>query len=261
MASLKERICQAFCESVEITDFDGGFAISTPYLDESGDRIGMYAVGAKGGVFRIVDNALTIAFIEADGAPLNTDSRKAALSRILTDYGAIYDEELGELAITGVVEASLPRAILDFSALLLRVRDLRMLATERVKSTFEEDVREALRAELEGKARITEDMPVSDALSEITPDMVFYAEGRDPVALFLATSEAKVWQATHLRLIADYEFRTPLSIVAMLDTESALSAKVRAQADNRLDAVPRYRSEPRAAIQRVVTEVLGRQVH
>jgi hypothetical protein len=133
------------------------------------------------------------------------------------------------------------------------------LAVDRVRGTFRDDVKAILREEFAGKALIKEDEPVSGELQEITPDMVFLASGRDPVALFIATDESKLWQAMHLRLIADYEKHVPLSVVAILEKENVVSSKVRAKADNRLDAIPRYENEPRAAIQRIVTEVLGRQ--
>ncbi len=259
MVSLKEQICDAFCAGVEVRDFEGGLAIGTPYIDKAGDPIGAYAIGPNGGPYRLIDNALTISFLESDGVYLDNASRLEALSDLLREYGAQFDEEMGEIYIDDVSEAILPKAILDFSALLLRINDLIWLASDRVRGTFRDDLKELLRQEFAGKATIKEDEPVSPELDEITPDMVFVAEGREPVALFIATDESKLWQAMHLRLIADYEKHVQLSVVAMLERESVVSRKVRIKADNRLDATPRYEDEPKAAIHRIATEVLGRQ--
>lgn len=255
---LKQQICQAFCQGVEVSTFKGGLAISTHYMNRVGDRIGMYAMGPTNGLYRIVDNALTIAMLAAEGATLDNQGRRAAVAGLLSEYRAGYDDEMGEVFIEDVPETDLPRRILDFSALLLRLNDIALLTPERVESTFKEDVKQKLRDQIGDRAIITEDEPVSDNISEVTPDMVFRAKGRDPVALFIATSETRLWQAMHLRMIADYERHVGLSIVAMLEADNSVGQKVRIQADNRL-VVPRYRSEPGAAIQRVVREVLGNE--
>ncbi len=260
MDNLKRGICEAFCAGVEVKPFAGGLAIGTPYLDRSGDRIGVYALGQGDGPFRLIDNALTISFLEAEGVNFDNASRRQTLSDLLVSYRAEFNEEMGEIFVDGVSGRDLPKAILNFSALLLRINDLIWLASDRVRGTFRDDIKELLRKEFTGKAVIKEDEPVSPALQEITPDMVFLAEGRDPVALFIVTDESKLWQAMHLRLIADYEQHVPLSVVAMLERESAVSSKVRIKADNRLDATPRYEDEPNIAIQRIAAEVLGRQV-
>jgi hypothetical protein len=89
--------------------------------------------------------------------------------------------------------------------------------------------------------------------------MVFKAEGRDPVALFIAIDDSKLWQAMHLRLIADYEQHAQLSVIAVIQRESSVSSKVRIKADNRLDATLRYEDEPNIALQRIALEVFGRQ--
>lgn len=258
---MKEQICRAFCENVQVTAFSGGVAIGTPYQNFiSGDPIGIYALGPKAGVYRLVDNALTLAYLEAEGATMDAASRREALSQILEQYGAAYDEEMGEIFIDGVAEADLPKAVLEFSALLLRLNDLILLTVERVKNAFEDDVRAAIRDEMDKRhIRYVEGQPVSADLADVTPDMVFYPNNRDPVALFIATNDAKLWQAMLLRVIADSERHLPLSVIAVLETETSVSQKVRVQADNRLDAAPRYRSGPSDTIQRIARVVVGNE--
>lgn len=256
---MKKEICRAFCDGVEVSYFKGGIAVSTAYLNHLGDKIGLYVLGPEDGPYRIIDNSLTVAFLEAEGAGIDTPSRRSAFQRLLDTYQASYDEEMGELFVDNVSKERLPRVILDFAALLLRMNDMLMLTHERVENTFREDVRKALKEELEGKAVILEDEPVSSELADVVPDMVFRAVNREPVALFLASTESKLWQAIHLQMMAAYEAHTQISVVAMLESDSVASSKLRTQADNRLDAVPRYKGAHRDAIQRVVTEVLGKQ--
>lgn len=258
---LKEQICEAFCESVQVTAFGGGLAVSTPYQNFiSGDPIGIYALGPKAGVYRLVDNAMTIALLEAEGATMDATTRRDALAQILEQHGATYDEEMGEIFKDGVSETDLPKAILEFSALLLRLNDLILLTVDRVRNAFEDDVRTAIREEMDKRhIRYVEGQPVSNDLSGFTPDMVFYPDNRDPVALFIATNDAKVWQAMLLRIVADSEKHVPLSVIAVLETDTSVTQKVRLQADNRLDAVPRYRSGPTDTIQRIARVVLGNE--
>ncbi|MCO5161077.1 MAG: DUF1828 domain-containing protein [Mesorhizobium sp.] len=258
---LKEQICRAFCESVHVNAFKGGLAIGTPYQNFiTGDPIGIYALGPKAGMYRLVDNALTLSFLEAEGATMDAASRRDALTLILDQHGAAFDEEMGEIFRDGVSESELPKAVLEFSALLLRLNDLILMTIERVKNAFEDDVKAAIREEMDKRhIQYVEGQPVSQQLADVTPDMVFYPESRDPVALFIATNDAKLWQAMLLRVIADSERHVPLSVIAVLETETSVSQKVRLQADNRLDAAPRYRSGPLDTIQRITRVVVGNE--
>lgn len=258
MESLKSRMCAAFCEEVEARPISNGYAIATPYQNRMGDRIGVYAIGADGGPYRVIDTALTVAYLEAEGATLDKASRRQHFFGLLNEYGAQYDQELGEVYIENVSEADLPRKIVQFSAMLLRLNDMIWTTAERTRNTFRDDIRAALKGELSDRARITEDEPVSEKLAEVTPDMVFWVQGRDPVALFIATDESKLWQAMHLQLVADHEAKESVVVVALLERQDSLSIKTVTKADNRLDAIPRYEDEPKIALQRIVKEVIGK---
>ena len=258
MESLKERICAAFCEDVQAKPISNGYAIATPYKNRMGDRIGIYAISDDGGIFRIVDTALTVAHLEADGVTFDNATRQSNFFSLLSEYDAKYDPELGEIYIPEVKEDDLPRKLINFSLLLLRLNDMVWTTSERTKSTFRDDVRAALRKELADRAKITEDEPVSDRLMEVAPDMVFHAPERDPVALFIATEESKLWQAMMLQMLAAHEAKEALVVVALIERQDRLSTKVLAKADNRLDAIPRYEDEPGIALQRIVREVVGR---
>jgi hypothetical protein len=256
-SSLKERICAAFCAEIDVREIPNGFAIGTSHENSAGDRIGVYAIQGDDGAYRIMDTALSVALIESEGATLENSSRRAAFFDLITEYGIEYDQDYGELFIRNVSIDEIPNRILKFSYALLRLKDLIWLSVERTRDTFREDVRKAFRDALGGRADIREDEPVNDQLSEVVPDMVFAAAGHVPVALFIATNESKLWQAMHLQVLAEYETKTPLSVIALLKSEGDLPKKIVTKADNRLDAIPRYEDEPRAAIQRVVREVTG----
>lgn len=257
---MKEQICRAFCSDLSVREIDAGYAISTPYDDVYGDPIGFYAIGGEAGEYRLIDNGSTVAFLEAAGASVDSGTRLEVFTALLTEYGANYDDERGELSIPSVTLADLPKAALRFMALLLRLKDLLLLTRERVESTFRDDVIMALRERLKDSAEILEDEPISERLLDVVPDLIMRAPDRDPVALFIATSDQKVNEAIYLQMVAAHEAKMPLSVVAMLEFEGSVKGPLRQRADNRLDAVPRYRKDEFGAIDRVVKEVIGRNM-
>jgi hypothetical protein len=254
---MKDQICRAFCDELSVRQIDRGYAISTAYEDVAGEPIGFYALGPDANSrYRLVDSGTTVAFIEAAGATLDSRTRLEAFRELLAEYSALYDDDRGELVIPDLEESELPAASLNFMALLLRLKDLLLITRERVESTFREDVITALRERLGGQATIKESEPPAPKLADVVPDLILQAPNHTPVALFLATTDAKVSEAIYLQMIAAHEAKIPLRVIAMLEHDSSVTRVLRQRADNRLDAVPRYRRDEHAAIERVAKEVL-----
>ena len=63
------------------------------------------------------------------------------------------------------------------------------------------------------------------------------------------------WQAMLLKLIAELEVQKPLSVVAMLESDKTGSAKLRAKAANRLNALTNWQGDETAAMARVLSEL------
>jgi hypothetical protein len=145
-------------------------------------------------------------------------------------------------------------------ALLLRLKDLLLITRERVESTFREDAIAAITERLQGRATIKREQPISEKLEDVVPDLVLQAPNKDPVAVFLATNEQKVNDAIYMHLVAMHEARVPVKVIAMLEDDASVGRSVRQRADNRLDAVPRYRRDERAAVDRIAREVIGRHL-
>jgi hypothetical protein len=255
---MKKLICTEFCNSLTVNPMATGYGISTAYTNSDGDAIGFYAIGPDNeGNYRLIDGGSTVPLLEAMGATLETQTRRGLFDALLGEYGAAYDEANMEIVRAGVPEADLPGASLEFLALMLRVQDLAYLTQERVESSFRDDVVQALRAEIGDRAVIRESEPVSDVLSEEIPDVVIEAKGRPPVALFIVTSAAKLYQAIQLQMVAQYEAHVPLRVTAMLENETSVTQALRQKADNRLDAVPRYAKAEKEAVHRIVREAIG----
>ena len=153
--SLQQRICKAFCAEVRVNPFRGGFGVSTPFSDAlTGDPLGFYVVGPQPGrKFKIMDDALTVARFESEGATLASGQRMANFQEVLSVYGGSYDEDSGEIAIPDVMESDLERKALDFMALLLRLQDMTQQTQERTRNVFVDDVAKTLDAlEIDGLA-------------------------------------------------------------------------------------------------------------
>lgn len=264
--SLQQRICKAFCAEVKVNPFPGGFGVSTPFADAlTGDPIGFYVMGPQQGQkFKIMDDALTVARFESEGASLESKQRMSNFQEVLSIYGGSYDEDSGELAISDIMESELERKALDFMALLLRLQDMTQQTQERTKNAFVDDVARTLDAlEVEGLT-VKADVPVFPDSKEVIPDFVLRKEGHEkPLALFLAKDNEKLWQAMHLQMTADYEIQRPVSIVVLLESGSTGSQKMRDKASNRIAALTNWRGDEGAAINRILREleVQPRNVH
>ncbi len=262
--SLQQRICKAFCAEVRVSPFRGGFGVSTPFADAlTGDPIGFYVVGPQPGhTFKIVDDALTVARFESEGATLDSKQRLANFQEVLSIYGGAYDEDSGELAIPDVLEGDLERRSLDFMALLLRLQDMTQQTQERTRNSFVEDVARRLDAlEVDGLS-VEFGVPVFPDNKEVIPDFVLRKAGHDkPLALFLARDNEKLWQAMHLQMAAEYEIQRPVSIVVLLESGSTGAQKMRDKAANRIDAVTNWKGDEGAAINRILRELEVKPLH
>lgn len=262
--SLQQRICKAFCAEVRVNPFRGGFGVSTPFADAlTGDPIGFYVVGPQPGhTFKIVDDALTVARFESEGATLDSKQRLANFQEVLSIYGGAYDEDSGELAIPDVLEGDLERRALDFMALLLRLQDMTQQTQERTRNSFADDVARRLDAlDVEGLS-VEAGVPVFPDNKEVIPDFVLRKAGHNkPLALFLARDNEKLWQAMHLQMAAEYEIQRPVAIVVLLESGSTGAQKMRDKAANRIDAVTNWKGDEGAAINRILRELEVKPLH
>lgn len=256
---MKEQLCRAFCDGIAVRSVPSGLAISTPFSLPDGDKIGFY-LREDAGSFAIRDNGLVFPTLEASGLDLKNVHRAEALSTLERQYGVLLDPDEGEFGIDVASEGEVPGAALKFVSFLLRVGDLLMLAEDRVASTFRSDVERMLREQIGERATISESTALSSELSDFIPDFRIES-GENLVGVFLGTSDARVLEALYMQMRAEHETHSKLSIVALLEQEKAISARVRQNANNRLDAVPYFRGDEAGAIARIAKEVGVASVH
>jgi hypothetical protein len=253
---MKEELCRAFCDDIRIREVPAGLAVSTVFSAGDGDRIGFYVLKSSG-KFRIEDDGLTLPALEASGVDFRSGTRAQALEELKSEYGVAIDQENNEFFIDGLSEGELPQAALKFVAFSLRVRDFMLMTEHRVASTFREDASKLIHDVIGSRARIEENAPILPELADFPADFVLRAAGRPPVGVYLGYSDQRVLEALFVHMRARHETHEACSIVALLESAKGISAKVKQQAANRLDAVPEFRGAEVAAIERIAEEAFG----
>jgi Domain of unknown function DUF1828 len=214
---MKEQLCKAFCDNVQVRQVPAGFAVSTGFLDPSGDRVGFYVRRQQNGTYRLEDDGFMLPALEATGLDFSSGTRGEAMQQLLCEYGVSIDDEMRGFAIPDVSESSLPAAAMKFVAFSLRVRDFELMTEARVLGTFREDVDRLLRQSLGDRAMIDENVPIAPELSDFSADFVLRAKGRPPVGVFLGTTDARVLEAIIVRMRALHETNIKCSIIALLE--------------------------------------------
>jgi len=256
---LKDALCQAFCGDLRLTEVPVGYAVTTTFRGDDGDSVAFYIVRdqSREGFYRIEDDGTTIPFLEAGGVEFTTETRSEAFETLLAGHQVEFDQGEMLLHTDWMREEALPKTAMRFLSFMLRINDFLLLTRDKVASTFKEDAAKRLLERLEGKAEIEQDKAVSDDLSDTLPDMVIRGPNRTPVAVFFGSSAQRVNDAIFLQMQALYEVRQPLHVVALLEHESIINRELRRRAANRLAAVPIFREDEPASINRIEREALG----
>jgi hypothetical protein len=255
--SIADELCKAFCNGIAVEEIPVGFSVATGMEDPAGDRIGFYVVRhGDTGLYRIEDDGALVPTLIAMGVNITEGQRRRLFNTILRQAGVEYDDSSGELRTQAIPESEISEAALKFASTLDRVAALSAMRPEIVMSTFREDAISRIKHTLELKAQVVEGELVSAAISDIRPDLIIRAAEQPPVAVFIAVSDASLYEAIFLRTIADHEAKIPCSVVALLEKEGTrlVSTRMRQRAQNRLDAVPVYYGEEGAAVTRIARE-------
>ncbi|PVX28944.1 DUF1828 domain-containing protein [Sphingomonas pokkalii] len=248
---MKEQLCRAFCDDITVRELPFGVAVSTGFAFPDGDRIGFYVKREASGLFEIQDSGLVFPNLEASGLDLSNKSRAEAFADLQAEYGVTLDEDDREFRLSRIAENELPSASLRFISFMLRVNDLLLLSEDRVASTFRLDVQRMLTEQIGDRAVILEGAPISPDLSDFVPDFVVRHGEKPPVAVFLGTSDARILEALYVQMRAEHEEHLDVQILALLEREKSITAKVRQQATNRLSGVLHFRGDEAGAIGRV----------
>lgn len=258
---MKKELCTAFCEEIEVNKISRGYAVQTGFDNYNGDPLGFYVFGPdQNGCYRIQDDGLTLAILDAEGANLNNPQRNEVFEGLLSLFGASVDDDLG-LTIGPLLENEVPKAALRFVAFLLRVQDILFMAQERAENTFRYDVIAEMQRQYKDKIAVEDKPELPEGLSEHSPDLVLRADDRPLTAVFLCTSDAKVMEALFMHMVVRYESEYKCYVAAILETPKSVSQKRLTSAMNHLDGVSIFRTEETEAIQRIGRVAAGQYLN
>jgi hypothetical protein len=203
------ELCEALCSGMALHEVKIGYAIKTPFRLPDGDAVGLYIRRDIDNpkLLRLEDDGATIASLEEAGVSLSLETRADALADLLKQYDAHYDEEHSIIFTDYVDESRLPANFIKFMALMLRVQDLRLMANDRVREAFKDDVRALIGKYFEGRVDIFEDENPNEVLKDYVADFVLKSKNGETLALFAASSETKalesfvLWQELRSRRI------------------------------------------------------------
>jgi hypothetical protein len=249
--NIADELCRTFCKGIEVHSVPAGLAVGTPLVRPDGDRIGFYLVRGEAGSWRIEDDGFTVPLLIGSGVDIQEGERAVQFEQMLEMAGATCDD--GELRTNWLAENAIPDAALRFTSMLLRLCDLAMLHPDRVRRTFKEDALAAIRKTFEGLAEIEEDAPVAARLSDFKADAVLRHVGFPPLAVFVGTSDNRIYEAILTRQIAKLN-SIPVRVAAILESEKppSVSLKVQQRARNYLDASPSFAGDPEGAMNRLL---------
>lgn len=250
----KKLLCEAFCGDLAVTEVPAGFAVRTAFYTRYGDAIGFYITRDSYDQrrWRLEDSGLLVPELEASGIDLERGARADAFKRLLVEYEADYDDATFEIRSQYIDESELPSQAMRFIALLIRVRDMELLAPEQVESTFKDDVENALREKFEGKATIEFRVPPAPGYAEWVADCVLTYSNAS-LAIFVGTHEARVDEALLVWYENKFVRRGNLRVALMLESAKPpqITNRVLARAINRLDQSVVFRGDEMAAMTRI----------
>jgi len=254
--AFEKDLCAAFCGGLEVHPVGVGYAVSTAFQDNSGDRIAFYIEAGEAG-FDLVDGGDFLPELIARDIHISSGMRGDLLNAILAEAGAYWDRETYEIRSDAVPEAEIaPRAIRFLSA-LIRVRDLALITKDRVKSAFREDFIREVTTRYGQDFEIEEGVPPSKELLEFPADVVLrpVAGGR-PAAIYLVNNSDKLNEA----LLAWQEVNKLEADVAMVavieDNRMSNINKMKFQrAQNRRLPMPIFRGGERDTVDFIAEEM------
>jgi len=192
-----DDICKAFCQPIALHSLPIGYALRTPYRGTDCDPITICIRrddAASEERFRLEDDGQTIGFLEASGVDFDTDSRFTALAEMLREHDAYYDQDEVLIHTQYLDPSEIPSACVRFTALLLRLNDLLLLAPGRVRRTFFEDVVELVKDQF-GETAVQLRAPLNAAMKDYIVDIIVRSPDGRTLAIYAATSETKALEA------------------------------------------------------------------
>jgi hypothetical protein len=257
---LSDRLCKAFCASIDVRAVPSGFAISSAFEDESGDPITFYLNKSDDDqTFVVEDDGAFLAHLIAKDIAIDQGARGQLLDAILGRAGAYWDRETYEIRSSPFHDRDLTTRVIEFLSSLIRLRDLELLTRDVVRSTFRDDVLAAIYEKFSKVADISENASVLPEFSEFPADIIIkpHSVSGIPGALYLANTNEKLSEALLLLMETQKLAVSPVAVIAVIEDPAlkAISTRKFQRAQNRSLPMPIFRGDENAAM-----TMIGRQL-
>lgn len=192
-SGLKEVLTRTFLEAIDVRPVPMGLAVSSPFRDGSGDPVTFY-VRETGDGFQLEDDGEYLSHLVASGIDIERGKRRQLLDSVLLNSGALWDPETFEIRTAPVTDVA--GSAVSFLAALIRVRDLELLSSDNIRSTFRDDAIAAIEEQLTESFVVERNSPLSADFSENPADLVLRPKGRGrQLGVFLVNSSTPFLEA------------------------------------------------------------------
>ena len=127
---IERRLCETFCGGISVNPLAAGYAISSVFEDNSGDRLSFYLMPGSDDQYAITDDGSYLAELIARDIPIQVGQRGQMLEAILHKAGAYWDRDTFEIKTQEFPKQDIPNRLIEFLSGLIRVRDLELLIVE-----------------------------------------------------------------------------------------------------------------------------------
>lgn len=218
--TLSEKLCREFCSDIVVREKRGSLLVSMPLSGRDGDRFTVYVTKIPGG-WRLSDKASTMMRLsyENDVNKMLQGARGKLFKTILCESGISDDD--GELFLD-VPANALTRGLFTLSQGMSRIEDLALWTKNRTESTFYDDLRAELMAQIGGD-RVKPDFLIPGLPNAENYAVDYFIEGQDrPIYLFGVGNNEKAQLTTIiLQYIAHHGMRFHSMVVCSdMDTLS-----------------------------------------
>jgi len=242
---MKDILCRAFCDALEVRNIPSGYAITTPYAFDDGDPIIVYAMTVSAGIYRLEDAGVQIPALLGSGVNIGDGLRAEVFDALLREYDLAFDPDAMVVKSRDFAEAEIGSATLSLVAFMLRLQDFMLLTPERVKRTWQDDAIKSIHETFDSIGRVEEHAAVLPEARSIPADAVVHFNAADtaPLAIFLATSDSKALQALVLKMELEKYQHKDVTVVLLVERakQNPLREATYAMAQARLDEVLTYR--------------------
>lgn len=247
---MKELLCRAYCEALEVRKVPAGFAVRTPYSTSDGDPLLVYFIRTEDGRIRLEDDGSQVPMLEANGVDLAKGTRARVFETLLSEYSAYFDRDKRTIFTSPLSEEEVGAATVSFSALLLRLQDLFLLAAPVVRNVFREDAIAAIHATFDGVAEVEDKGSVAEEMVGAGADVVVRPPSAPPLAIFIGTSEERALNALVSKMDAQAYRRIKSSVALLVERAKVnpIKESTLALAQARLDRVLSFRGTERDAM-------------